>query len=254
MWRANDTFGNVVSDNRTCHEARLGETLEKQMLRVFGGAALELRTDGAADAFETDIARHTAAAGAHGVFLRRDGGLELTGRMDAHMVRIDSDTPGGRAGNLVSMSLATSRVRFVLEGTRPFDLGADRMLMSALELGVRIERRRHRDRRHAGLSSLPMSWTASSSTPDTRMNSNKSAGIFRNRLSPELPEGSPRQDPRGADTKDAADDLSHLFTELPSPAAGGASVALLRRNRSDFGGPLASLSCAHRLPLSRPAR
>ena len=39
--------------------------------------------------------------------------------------------------------------------------------------------------------------------------------------SPELPEGSPSQELRGADTTDAADDSSHLFTEslVPLPGA-----------------------------------
>ena len=47
-------FGNVVLDDTTCHEARPGEVLGNYAFRAFGGAGLELRTGGAADAFETD--------------------------------------------------------------------------------------------------------------------------------------------------------------------------------------------------------
>ena len=57
----------------------------------FGGGSVELRTDGVADAFETGIALRTAA-GARGVFLSRDGGLELAGRMDARAARTSSRT------------------------------------------------------------------------------------------------------------------------------------------------------------------
>ena len=73
-----------------------------------------------------------------GVFLRRAGGLELGGRVvDARMARIAADAAVETAGNLAATSSATSRVRFVLEGSRSFDLGAGRLLTPTVEFGVR---------------------------------------------------------------------------------------------------------------------
>ena len=71
----------------------------------YGDGSVDLRTDGVADAFETDIALRTAAA-------------ETT-------------------GNLTATLSATSRVRFVLEGSRPFDVGAGRMLTPTVKFSVR---------------------------------------------------------------------------------------------------------------------
>ena len=90
-----------------------------------------------ADAFGTDIALHTAAAGARRVFLRRDGGLESAGWVEARAARIVSDAAAETAGNLAAPSSATSRVRFVLEGTQPFDLGEGRMLTPTVEISLR---------------------------------------------------------------------------------------------------------------------
>jgi len=51
--------------------------------------------------------------------------------------RIVSDAAAETAGNLAAPSSATSRVRFVLEGSRAFDLGEGRMLTPTVEFGVR---------------------------------------------------------------------------------------------------------------------
>ena len=71
------------------------------------------------------------------MFLRRDGGLESAGWVDARAARIVSDAAAETAGNLAAPSSATSRVRFVLEGTQPFDLGEGRMLTPTVEFSLR---------------------------------------------------------------------------------------------------------------------
>ena len=57
--------------------------------------------------------------------------------MDARVARIVSDAAAETAGNTSATSSATSRVRFVLEGSCPFDLAAGRMLTPTVELSVR---------------------------------------------------------------------------------------------------------------------
>ena len=79
---------------------------------------MELRADGVALAFGTDIALRTAAAG-------------------ARAARIISDAAAETAGNLAAPSSATSRVRFVLESTRPFDLGEGGILTPTVRFGER---------------------------------------------------------------------------------------------------------------------
>ena len=59
------------------------------------------------------------------------------GGVDPPTARIVSDAAAETAGNLAAPSSATSRVRFVLEGTRPFDLGEGRVLTPTVEFGLR---------------------------------------------------------------------------------------------------------------------
>ena len=88
----------------------------------WGGGALELRTD---------------AGGLRGVLLRGAGGLELAGRMDARFTRMASEAAAGDAGNLAAATGDAGRLRLLLEGSRPFALGARRTLTPGLEIGLR---------------------------------------------------------------------------------------------------------------------
>ena len=69
----------------------------------FRGGSVELRTDGVADAFETDIALHTAVAGAHRVFLRRDGGLSVVVRGGTFVAHGDAAYGEWGAGGAVGV-------------------------------------------------------------------------------------------------------------------------------------------------------
>lgn len=99
----------------------------------FGDGNLDLRTAGG---IATDIGLRTAAAGARGVFLRRDDGLEFAGRLDGRIARTISVAATGPTGNLVATASTTSRTRLALEGTRPLELGVGRVLTPMLEVGM----------------------------------------------------------------------------------------------------------------------
>ena len=78
-----------------------------------------------------------AAAGLRGVLLRTDAGLELAARTDVRFARTGSGEAVGDTGLLGGTAGGTSRVRLLLEGTRPFALGPTRLLTPSLRLGVR---------------------------------------------------------------------------------------------------------------------
>ena len=78
------------------------------------------------------------ALGVRGVLL--DGGHDgptLAAKSDAMAVRTSTDAVSGSAGNLEASQADVTRVRFALEGSRPFGLGGDAVLTPSLELGVR---------------------------------------------------------------------------------------------------------------------
>ena len=102
----------------------------------YGAGDLTLETNGAA--WETDTSMRMAAGGLRGVFLRGAGGLELAAKTDLRVTRIASDgVDDNAAGLLAAAAGGTSRLRLLLEGSRPFRFGAARMLTPTLALGVR---------------------------------------------------------------------------------------------------------------------
>ena len=101
----------------------------------YGAGDLTLKTDGSA--WETDTSMRMAAAGVRGVLLSTDAGLQLTARTDVRFTHIGSGEAVGDAGLLGETAGGTSRVRLLLEGSRPFAFGATRTLTPTLELGVR---------------------------------------------------------------------------------------------------------------------
>ena len=74
-----------------------------------------------------------------------EGGTTLAAKSDAFAVRTSTDAVTGSGGNLEASRADVTRVRFALEGSRPFALegsrpfalGADAVLTPSLELGVR---------------------------------------------------------------------------------------------------------------------
>ena len=102
----------------------------------YGTGGLTLETNGSA--WETDTSMRMAAGGLRGVFLRGAGGLELAAKTDLRFTRIGSDgVEDNEAGLLAAAAGGTSRLRLLVEGSRPFKFGAARMLTPTLELGLR---------------------------------------------------------------------------------------------------------------------
>ena len=71
-----------------------------------------------------------------GVLLCTDAGLELAPKTDVRFTHIGSDEAVGDAGLLGETSGGTSRVRLLLEGTRPFAFGPTRQLTPSLQVQV----------------------------------------------------------------------------------------------------------------------
>ena len=102
----------------------------------YGAGDLALETNGST--WETDTSMRMAAGGLRGVFLRGAGGLELAARTDVRLTRIASDgVEDNEAGLLAATAGGTSRLRLLVEGSRPFRFGERRLLTPTLEIGVR---------------------------------------------------------------------------------------------------------------------
>ena len=105
-----------------------------------GGLTLEPRdADGARiGAIRTGLDLWMAAAGLRGIAV--DGGkngLTLAVKAEAMVVRTASDAASGAGGTLAGAEAETTRLRFGLEGSRPFRLGDGSVLTPGMEIGVR---------------------------------------------------------------------------------------------------------------------
>ena len=116
----------------------VSERLSVWGLLGHGTGDLELEADGAGR-WKTDTSMAMAAAGARGVLLsgKETGGAELGIRADALIARLESDAATGEGGELAATRADTSRLRLMLEGSRPFALDAGGMIEPSLEAGVR---------------------------------------------------------------------------------------------------------------------
>ena len=114
---------------------RLSDRISAWSVLGYGGGDLTLKTDGSA--WETDTSMRMAAAGLRGVLLSTDAGLELAAGTDVRFTHIASGEAVGNAGLLGETAGGTSRVRLLLEGSRPFAFGSTRLLTPTLQLGVR---------------------------------------------------------------------------------------------------------------------
>ena len=103
----------------------------------YGEGTLTVTPEGQAP-LSPDMDFLMGALGVRGVLL--DGGHDgptLAAKSDAFAVRTSTDAVSGSAGNLEASQADVTRVRFALEGSRPFGLGGDAVLTPSLELGVR---------------------------------------------------------------------------------------------------------------------
>ncbi len=115
---------------------RASERLSAWGALGYGAGDLALDTNGSV--WETDTSMRMAAGGLRGVFLRGAGGLELAARTDVRLTRIASDgVEDNEAGLLAAAAGGTSRLRLLVEGSRPFRFGDTRLLTPTLEIGVR---------------------------------------------------------------------------------------------------------------------
>ncbi len=115
---------------------RASERLSAWGALGYGAGDLALETNGST--WETDTSMRMAAGGLRGVFLRGAGGLELAARTDVRLTRIASDgVEDNEAGLLAAAAGGTSRLRLLVEGSRPFRFGERRLLTPTLEIGVR---------------------------------------------------------------------------------------------------------------------
>ena len=80
-----------------------------------------------------------AAFGLRGVLVKppETGGIELAVGTDAMGVRIRSAAVRGGSGNLAAATAEATRLRFGLEGSRPFRLADGSMLTPSVEIGMR---------------------------------------------------------------------------------------------------------------------
>ena len=103
-----------------------------------GELGLELESG---ERWTTDTEMEMAAAGARGVLVpaAEAGGFELAARTDAQLVRMTSDAATGSIndGKLEATRSKTSRLRFMLEGSRAFALEGGGALTPSLEMGLR---------------------------------------------------------------------------------------------------------------------
>ena len=120
----------------------LGERLSVWGVAGYGEGSLSLEPraeDGThAGAIRTDLDLVMAAVGLRGVAVDggRDG-LTLAVNTDAMMARTASDAVSGTGGNLAAAEAEVTRLRFGLEGSRPFRLGDGSTLTPSVEIGVR---------------------------------------------------------------------------------------------------------------------
>ena len=105
----------------------------------YGVGALELEVDDG-ERWTTHTTLEMAAVGARGVLVRAEerSGFELAARTDARGARMRSEAARGSAGgNLAATKSETSRLRFVLEGSRRFEAGDRGTLTPSFEVGLR---------------------------------------------------------------------------------------------------------------------
>ena len=115
----------------------LGERVEAWGVAGYGAGRLTLRP-GAAAALRADLDLWMAAAGLRGALLEpASGGLTMTAKTDAMIVRTSTDAVSGAGGNLAAAKAEATRLRLALEAARPLRLSDGAVLTPSLEVGAR---------------------------------------------------------------------------------------------------------------------
>ena len=120
----------------------VGERLSAWGVAGYGDGSLTLEPraeDGTrAGAIRTDLDLWMAAVGLRGVALDGgDDGVSLAVKTDAMTVHTASDAVTGAGGNLAGAEAEVTRLRLVLEGSRPFRLADGSTLTPSMEIGLR---------------------------------------------------------------------------------------------------------------------
>ena len=120
----------------------VGERLSVWGVAGYGDGSLTLEPraeDGThARAIRTDLDLWMAAVGLRGVALDGgDDGVTLAVTTDAMTVHTASDAVSGAGGNLAAAEAQVTRLRFGLEGSRPFRLADGSTLTPSAEIGLR---------------------------------------------------------------------------------------------------------------------
>ena len=116
----------------------LSERMSAWGVLGYGRGGLTLNR-GAAGIWDTDTSMQMAAVGARGVLTPAayTGGFELAVRSDALWSSISSGASETADGRLAGSEGDASRVRLILEGSRPLTLAGNRTLTPNIELGLR---------------------------------------------------------------------------------------------------------------------
>ena len=129
--------GDVSSSLTSLHPYlayRLNDRLRLWGMVGYGSGALQLRPAGLS-ALDTDLTMTMGALGVRGTLLEpsRAGALQLALRSDVLWMGMDS----AAADNLAATEADVSRLRLVLEGSRPVALAGGGMVVPSLEVGLR---------------------------------------------------------------------------------------------------------------------
>ena len=117
---------------------RLGTRLEASAIAGMGKGGLTIEQEGS-DPLETGMSMRMAAAGLAGDILRASegGAVDLRTKADALWVRMKSGGHSGNAGNFAAADGDATRLRLILEATKPVAMADGRTLIPSFELGLR---------------------------------------------------------------------------------------------------------------------
>ena len=128
-----DTRGDLKSSITSAHpylRFSLNDRLSAWTLLGYGKGELTLTHSGGGE--KTDIEMKMAALGARGALVAA-GGFDISARTDALLVKTSSEG----TSRMTETEADVSRLRLVLEGSRPFAFASGSSLIPSVELGVR---------------------------------------------------------------------------------------------------------------------
>ncbi len=132
-YNSGDIKGDLKSSITSAHpylRFSLNDRLSAWTLLGYGKGELTLTYEGGGE--KTDIEMKMAALGARGALVAA-GGFDISARTDALLVRTSSEG----TSRMTETEADVSRLRLVLEGSRPFAFASGSSLIPSVELGVR---------------------------------------------------------------------------------------------------------------------